>query len=67
MQNPSRFQGLLYFVRKVAGQQHPGDMRFDEFDSIDRVTGDEIGPELLELALTSSPFIDGLAATDLNR
>lgn len=34
------------------------------FDSVDRKSGEEIGAELLELALTSSPFIDGLSATD---
>lgn len=34
------------------------------FDAVDRKSGEEIGAELLELALTSSPFIDGLSATD---
>lgn len=38
-----------------------------EFDATDRVTGKDIGPELLSLALTNDPFQDGLHPIKLTR
>jgi phage I-like protein len=38
-----------------------------EFDSKDRVSGKDIGPELLSLALTNDPFQDGLHPIKLTR
>lgn len=38
-----------------------------EFDSKDRVSGKDIGPEMLSLALTNDPFQDGLAPIRLTR
>lgn len=37
------------------------------FDSHDRVTDKDIGPELLSLALTNDPFLDGLHPIELTR
>lgn len=38
-----------------------------EFDSKDRASGDDVGPEMLSLALTNDPFQDGLAPYRLTR
>lgn len=38
-----------------------------DFNSIDRITGEEVGPEMFNLALTNNPFLDGQKPIQLTR
>ena len=56
---------------KAASHIRSGEYRFCsvvvDLEATDRKTGDEIGPELIEVGLTNTPFIDGLSAIRLSR
>lgn len=55
--------GLCEFTDRSAEMVRAGEYRFTSvvvlFDSTDRKTGEPIGAELLEVALTNRPYIDG--------
>lgn len=58
-------------TERAAEMVRKGEYRFCSvvvaFDSTDRVTGEEIGPELYEIGLTNQPFISGLQPIHLSR
>lgn len=62
---------LAELTDKAASMVRAGEYRtcspVIEFESKDRVSGKEIGPELLSLALTNDPFQDGLHPIKLTR
>lgn len=62
---------LVEWTEKTASSIRSGEWRFCSgvfvFGSTDRVTGDDVGAELLELGLTNSPFIDGQVPLSLSR
>lgn len=55
--------GEVEFTERAAKFVRSGEYRFCsvvvDFDSIDRKSGEPIGPELYEVGLTNQPFIDG--------
>lgn len=55
--------GLAEFTPKATDMIKQGEYRFCsvvvDFASIDRKSGDEVGPELYEVGLTNTPFLDG--------
>lgn len=59
------------FTRRSADHVREGEYRFCsvvvDFESQDRQSGDEIGPELFEVGLTNTPFIDGQTPIALTR
>lgn len=63
--------GLCEFTERAAGMIRAGEYRFTsvvvDFDSVDRVSGESIGPQLYEVALTNSPFVDGQHPVTLTR
>lgn len=62
---------LAELTEKAAGHIRSGEYRFCsvvvDFESTDRETAEEVGPELYEIGLTNVPFIDGLSAIRLSR
>lgn len=63
--------GLVEFTPTAAKMARDGEYRFVsvvvDFNSRDRGTGDDVGPELLEVGLTNVPFLDGLEPIRLSR
>lgn len=63
--------GLVEFTPRAAEMVKSGEYRFCsvvvDFESTDRTTGDVVGPELYEVGLTNTPFLDGMAPITLSR
>lgn len=63
--------GLVEWTPSAAKMIRDGEYRFCsvcvDFESIDRVSGEPIGPEMYELGLTNTPFIDGQEPIRLSR
>lgn len=59
------------FTDRSAAQVRAGEHRFCSvvvaFESVDRVTGEETGPELYEVGLVLSPFLSELTPIELSR
>ena len=59
------------FTKRSAEMVRAGEYKYCSvvvwFDSEDRATGDDIGPELLEVGLTNTPFLDGMEPITLSR
>jgi phage I-like protein len=62
---------FVEFTPAAAEHVRAGEYRFCsvvvDFESIDRASGEEVGPELHEIGLTNIPFIDGLQPIQLSR
>lgn len=69
--NDDGLWALCELTQKAAGHVKSGEYRFCsvvvDFEAIDPESGDDIGPELMEIGLTNVPFIDGLSAIRLSR
>lgn len=67
----SELWALVELTSRAAQMVRDGEIRscspVIEFDSKDRVSGKDIGPEMLSLALTNDPFQDGLQPIRLSR
>jgi len=63
--------GLCEFTSRAAQMCRDGEYKFTSvvvvFDSTDRVSGEPVGAELIEVALTNRPFIDGQKPIALSR
>ncbi len=63
--------GLAEFTPDAAQMVKNGEYRFCsvvvDFASIDRKSGEEVGPELYEVGLTNTPFLDGQRPIALSR
>lgn len=63
--------GLAEFTPKAAEMVKSGEYRFCsvvvDFESTDRKSGEEVGPELYEVGLTNTPFLDGQRPISLSR
>lgn len=63
--------GLAEFTPKAAEMVKSGEYRFCsvvvDFESVDRKSGAEVGPELYEVGLTNTPFLDGQRPIALSR
>lgn len=61
--NGEWLEGLTRFTERataaIAGDEYRHCSVVVDFESIDRVTAEEIGPEMFEVGLTNVPFIDG--------
>lgn len=62
---------LVELTKRAAEMVEAGEYRFNSpwftMNGIDRVTGEDIGPELLNVALTNNPFLDGQKPLRLSR
>lgn len=63
--------GLVEFTKRGASFIREGEYRFCsvviDFASLDRVSGEDIGAELLEVGLTNVPFLTGMQPIRLSR
>lgn len=62
---------LVEFTPAAAAMVRNGEYRYCsvvvDFESVDRRSGEEVGPELYEVGLTNTPFLDGQRAIELSR
>lgn len=68
---PAELWGLVEFTPPAAQFVRDGAYKFVSvvvgFESTDRRTGDDVGPELFEVGLTNVPFLDGMQPIRLSR
>ena len=69
--NGPELWATVEWTAKAAEMIRAGEYRFTspviDFESIDRKTDEEVGPEMLNLALTNNPFLDGQSPIQLTR
>jgi phage I-like protein len=62
---------LVEFTDRAASMVRKGEHKWCSvvvgFDSTDRESGEEVGPELFEVGLVLSPFLDGMTPIELSR